>query len=364
MSGNNDNGKNTENGENTSHSLSRHSSHKVTIRDVAKVANVAPSTVSRAFSRPGRVSAETTKRIFDIANEIGYRTDSITPVSTSEHFTGLIGIVVADLSNPVFSELTRAVQHECFSHNLGVLVIDSEENIVVENDSIRMANQHIDGIILGSSRLSDTKIRKLAQFKPLVAINREIRGVHCIVADPTQGLEQAVDHLDELGHHSITYLSGPDNSWQNGMRYKTLSHLCSLKNITLHKVSAHAPTFTGGYRCREEFLANPSTAVVAYNDTMAIGFIAAMHASGIQIPQQVSVVGIDNVTFSSLVTPAISTISLPRKEVGKAAADAVISIIKDADEPARTLNFKSRFVARSSTGAAPEHRIRPVPLDY
>ncbi|WEV72608.1 LacI family DNA-binding transcriptional regulator [Bifidobacterium sp. ESL0790] len=326
----------------------------VTIRDVAKAAGVATSTVSRAFARPGRVSAETAQRIYEIADSIGYRTTSISSRPDSDHLHGMLGIVVADLSNPVFSEYTRSAQHECLSNGFGLLVLDSEENMVIERTSINMAMPNIDGIVLASSRLSDTGIRKLAQTKPLVTLNRSIRGIQSVIAEVKTGLSQAVQHLVSLGHHSFTYLSGPESSWQDGVRWRTLSSICSRQHLKLRRVPSNAPTFSGGFCAGDPFLANPSEAVIAYNDIMAIGFIAAMHARGVAVPEQVSVVGIDDVQFSSLVSPALSTIRLPRKELGSTCVDELVEQIRHT-KPTNTkapIVLKSSYIVRASTGRA------------
>lgn len=330
----------------------------VTIRDVARAAGVAPSTVSRAFSRPGRVSSATAQRIHEIADAMGYRAAPIRAYNAGEGFNGMVAIVVADISNPVFADYTRSVQRRCFTNNLGLLVINTEENATVEQSAIRLASRHIDGIILASSRVSDTGIRKLAQTKPLVAMNRSIRGVQSVTSDPKHGLEQAVDHLAGLGHDTITYLGGPDSSWQNSMRWRELSTLCTARHIKLRHIPSGTPTFSGGYRCREQFLKNPSSAVVAYNDIMAIGFIAALSASGIRVPTQVSVVGIDDVQFSSLVTPALSTVRLPRKELGVQAVDELMKIMHHTNQTdrIRPITLDSTFIPRASTGTvSPAH---------
>lgn len=332
---------------------------KVTIKDVAKAAGVATSTVSRAFARPGRVSAQTAQRIRRIADEIGYRSSAVTAFDYSDRLNGLISIVVADLSNPVFADYTRSVQHECLINGLGLLVIDSEENSVIERNAIRLARNHIDGIILASSRLSDTDIRKLAETKPLIAMNRSIRGIQSVVADATVGLNEAVQHLVNFGHHSITYLSGPESSWQDGVRYRTLFAICATQHITLRRIPSRAPTFSGGYRCHAAFMTNPTTAVIAYNDIMAIGFIAALHARGIAVPDQVSVIGIDDVQFSSLVTPALSTVRLPRKELGASAVNEVAALLHHTKrgDSLQPVVLESTFVPRSSSGVASQQLL-------
>lgn len=326
----------------------------ITIRDVAEAAGVVPSTVSRAFARPGRVSAATAEKIYEVADRLGYRARAINARDGNDRLNGMLGIVVADLSNPVFAEYTRAAQHECLTNGFGLLVMDSEENTAIERTSIHVAGQNIDGIILASSRLSDTGIRKLAQTKPLVTLNRSIRGVQSVIGEVQTGLTEAIDHLTSLGHRSFTYLSGPESSWQDGVRWRTLSSICLRRHLKLRRIPANTPTFSGGFRTESQFFANPTSAVIAYNDIMAIGFIAALHDKDVKVPEDVSVVGIDDVQFSSLVSPALSTVHLPRKTLGTSAVTEVLSLIhhtKPANDR-KPVMLKSSYVIRASTSHA------------
>ncbi|WEV41834.1 LacI family DNA-binding transcriptional regulator [Bifidobacterium sp. ESL0682] len=324
----------------------------VTIRDVAQAAGVVPSTVSRAFARPGRVSAATAEKIYKVADRLGYRSHTINAHTNDDHLNGMLGIVVADLSNPVFAEYTRAAQHECLTNGFGLLVLDSEENTVIERTSIHIAGQHIDGIILASSRLSDTGIRKLAQTKPLVTLNRSIRGIQSVIAEVQTGLTQAINHLVTLGHRSFTYLSGPESSWQDGVRWRTLSSICLRRHLKLRRIPANTPTFSGGFGTGNQFLSNPTDAVIAYNDIMAIGFIAALHSKDVSVPDDVSVVGIDDVQFSSLVSPALSTVRLPRKALGVKAVTETIGLIRHTKplNDRKPIMLESSYIVRASTG--------------
>lgn len=326
----------------------------VTIRDVATAAGVAASTVSRALSRPGRVNAATVLRIRQVADTLGYHSSAITASDSSAELSGMLAIVVADLGNPVFAEYARSAQHECFTHHLGLLVIDSEESSAVERAAVHLALPHVDGIILASSRQSDTAIRKLAGVKPLIAMNRSIRGIQSVIADTSTGLNQAVSHLAALGHRSITYISGPTPSWQNGVRWTALKGICAARHIALRRVQSSAPSFSGGYRCRDDFLANPTSAVIAYNDILAIGLIAALRAGGVAVPDQVSVVGIDDVQFSSLVSPALSTVRIPRRDLGTRAVDELTTLLHHTNSPGdlRPVVLDSQFIPRTSSGPA------------
>lgn len=332
-------------------------SGKVTIRDVAQAAGVNPSTVSRAFARPGRVNVETAQHIFAVADRLGYRSGKVTRYPTGgdeQRLNGLVAFVVADLANPIFAELVKSAQHQCLRRGFGLLVIDSEESRTLEQSALQQAGTHIDAIILASSRLSDSAIRKMAETKPVITINRIVRGVESVIADIHAGITESVNHLLDLGHTSLTYLSGPAASWQDGIRWRAVSSACEARHIRLRRIMCPQPTFSGGYRCIDAFLRNPTTAVIAYNDLEAIGFIAALKSKRIAVPQQVSVIGIDDTPISALTTPALTTIRIPRKQIGESAAQEMISRLLHTahDVPAVPIRFETTLVPRASTATA------------
>lgn len=334
------------------------SSHPVTIRTVAKEAGVSPSTVSRAFSRPGRVNALTAQKIRSVADKLGYHKKEVTADTIDQPYNGLIAIVVADISNPVFSELMQSAQHACQQNNYGLITIDTQESAVIERVSLHRALRHVDGIILASSRMADNSIYKLASLRPLVSINRSVRGVQAVIGDVTRGMEEALNHLVQEGHHSLTYLSGPTASWQDGVRWRLLSGLCARRHLHLHHIRLVSPTFDVGHGAIRPFSEHPTTAVIAYNDMLALGFLTALKERNVRVPKEVSVIGIDDIPYSSLVTPSLSTIALPRRQMG---AIAVQKLLERVTRPTASLTntslapilLPSRFIPRQSSGQAP-----------
>ena len=178
--------------------MSRHRTYPGIV-DVARAAGVSPSTVSRAFSRPGHVSEATAQQIFDTANRLGYRSGTITPLTVGKPKHRLILLAVSDISNPAFAQLIRNTQHECMRQNSGLLIADTEETKMNERDSLHDLN-NVDGVLLASSRLSDTMIRKFARHHKVVMINRMVRGLPSVIPDYRPGFESAVARLIALGH--------------------------------------------------------------------------------------------------------------------------------------------------------------------
>lgn len=326
----------------------------VTIQDVAEAAGVSSSTVSRAFARPGRVNAQTALRVRRIADQLGYRSQQVQPVADDGRSTRQIAFVVPDLSNPVFAGYVKSAQHESLKRGFCLLVIDSEESNMVERRSVEFVQSHVDGIVLGSSRMSDTSIRKLGETVPIITINRPIRGVRSVIADARPGLEQAVEHLLELGHRRIAYLSGPEGAWQEGLRWQTLLSLSRTEGFALRRIGTEAPTYQAGCDAALSVIASACTAVLAYNDLMAIGLMTALSEHGVQVPEQVSVIGIDDIPMSSLVVPHLSTVRLPGEQVS---AKAVVELVQGLHRVAgsgglRPLLVDSEFVARDSVAPA------------
>lgn len=326
----------------------------VTIRDVAQAAGVSISTVSRTFARPGRVSATMAEHIRQVADDMGYRSGAVTtqaPIDSTA-LKSLLAITVADIANPIFADYIKSAQRQCMRKGFGLIVIDSEETGLIERTTMRIVYDHVDGFILASSRTSDAAIRKIAEIKPVVTLNRPVQGLQSIVSDPSQGLSEAIDHLVDMGHTSITYLSGPDASWQNGMRWRILHKLCAEHDLKLKRIPCMSPTYDGGCRAVQDFLKSPTSAVIAYNDNVATGFIAVLKAKGKRVPQDVSVIGTDDLPISSLLDPPLSTIHLLRRELGEQAVDELVARLHHT---ATNLNLKpimipSTFVERGTVG--------------
>lgn len=302
------------------------------IVDVAREAQVSPSTVSRTFSRPGYVSKATAKRIFDAANSLGYRSKKIEPVTTLEVKHHLILLIVSDISNPAFAQLIRCIQHECMRENYGLLIADTEETKINERDSLHDFN-NVDGVVLASSRLSDTMIRKFAQHHKVVMVNREVRGIPSVIPDYSSSFESMVDRLIALGHTSITYLTGPEASWAEGMRWRTLFDVCKRKNMPLKRLPGKYPTLQAGQEAFRKFMKQPSsTAIITYNDLQAMGFITSARQHHVEIPGRFSVIGIDDIPNCTLISPSLSSIHIDRREAGKTATAILFGMVNGRNQ--------------------------------
>lgn len=348
---------------------------RVTIHDVAAACGVAPSTVSRALSRPGRINPETAERITRVAQELGYRSSRPTPVGTQS--TGgkkILLLSVPDLTNPVFAEIARGAQETAMSLDYTVQLSDFQESPRLERLSIERSLPGVDGVIMVSSRLPDSALRVIAQSKPVVLLSRTVTSIPSVVTDDDAGMRTAVEHLAGLGHERIIYLAGPEASWASGVRWLALRRVAEELGLKARRLGPFLPTLAGGLRAAEQFVLRPATAVIAFNDQLAAGLIKGLGRSGVSVPSDVSVIGFDNTIVAALVAPGLTSVATPRREQGAVGSRLLISrITGDSSLVERSGPLPTRLSVRTSTSvqrseaarawaARESARRAPVPL--
>lgn len=330
-----------------------------TIYDVARAAGVSPSTVSRAFSRPGRVKAETAERIRAVAAELGYRTRPLGRVAQGGQ-TSMIALVIADSTNPFHFEIIRGAQAAAAEAGYTLLLADAQESDRLERQALERTLPAVEGIVLASSRMSDSAIRMIAKQRPMVVLNRAVADVPSVVTDVPRGMRRAVEHLHELGHRTVVYVAGPEASWTDGMRWRSVRETAAQLGLTVRRVGPYAPTIEGG-RVAVKALSG-ATAVVAYNDMMAMGLLHGLAAIGVRVPTDVSVVGCDDIFAAELVTPALTTVAAPLRTLGSTAVGNLLAVAHGAvstiGEP---VVLPTRLVVRASTAQPRRIRKRTSP---
>ena len=323
-----------------------------TIYDVARVAGVSPSTVSRAFSRPGRVSAQTAEKIRQVAEELGYRSREVSRTA-AKSTTKVLGLAVADITNPFNFRVIRGCQAAAAEAGFVVTLNDAQESEALEREMLRRSLPLLDGLIVASSRLSDTELRTVAKQLPVVILNRRVAGLHCIIPDMAHGVRKATEHLLALGHRNITYLAGPEASWADGMRWRAMRDSAKELGFTEHRVGPFAPTLQGGRGAAEVIAARGLEAVVCFNDLMAIGLMQGLAERGIKVPEQISIIGFDNIFASALVTPGLTTVAAPLTMLGDSAVRYVVaSLAGHKSAETAPVSVPVRLIVRHSTGPA------------
>ncbi|NUU25666.1 MAG: LacI family DNA-binding transcriptional regulator [Streptomycetaceae bacterium] len=334
-----------------------------TIYDVARAAGVSASTVSRAFSRPGRIRATTAEYVRRVAAELGYPGKPLGP-SLPTGRTAMLALVVSDVTNPFYTEIMRGAQSAASDAGYILLLVDARETEAFERVGLERALAAIEGVILAGTRQSDSAIAAIAGHRPVVVLNREVPGVPSILLDNAQGMRAIVEHLTDLGHQSLTYVAGPEASWADDVRWRSLRAAADDLGCGIERSGPWFPTVTGG---RAAAAALPPalpgtlpTAIATYNDQIAIGLILALRSRGICVPQEVSVVGFDDILPSQMVDPPLTTVAAPLRAQGRAAVNAVLSTLENptaaSRRPPQTLPVK--LVVRASTGQARQAAAR------
>ena len=184
----------------------------VTIRDVATASGVHVSTVSRTFSSPHMVNADTRSRVLSTAERLGYRPNRAARALITGR-THNIGLIVADIANPFFPPLIKAAEAQARQRDYHVFVADSNEDPLVEEQLVRALAKQVDGVLLCSPRMGNHVIEELRRDVPVVVVNRLVEGSPTVVMDVGQGARAALEHLVGLGHRHVLLLAGPRGSW-------------------------------------------------------------------------------------------------------------------------------------------------------
>lgn len=331
----------------------------ITVRDVAAALGVSPSTVSRALSASDLVAPRTRQQIIEKARELGYIPNNAARGLVTGRKEAL-GLVVPDLENPYFASVTKGVQARARAAGYSVFVADSDEDSRVELELVRKLKPQVDGIILCSSRMSDQELASLVDDTAVLLINRRMDGLPDITMNDDEIVRQALGHLYALGHRHVGYAGGPTGSWSDGQRRLGLERAVpGLDGLDVLSLGSFAPTFTGGQSAADLAVAARVTAVLAYNDLVALGVIARLHARGISVPDELSVVGIDDINAATLVSPALTTVRAPLRRLGSAAVDRLIDSLDHEFVPGPAEYLPIELVVRQSTSipssSAKEH---------
>lgn len=322
-----------------------------TIYDVAELAGVSPSTVSRALGKPGRISAVTEARIRVAAEQLSFR---INPMARALHTgrTHTLALVVADITNPVIFGIVRGAEQAASAGGYTLVIAESQESGEAEAEAVQRLLPSVDGVILATTRLPDPVIAELAEQKPIVLINRAVDGVAAILPD-MEGVTALIAHLHDLGHRSIAYLSGPSTSWVSAQRWERLLQESEQRGIALVEIGPNAPTIKGGREAVRRVRAANVGAVVAFNDLIAIGLMQALAEAGVRVPDELSVAGFDDIFGSELIVPALTTVRSQLELAGERASSHLLALLRGDEASTEEELLPTQLVVRGSTAAIP-----------
>ena len=326
---------------------------RASIRAVAKLAGVSPSTVSRALNSPELVNAETRRRVLECAERLGYQPNRAAQ-SLVLGRTRNVGLIVPDIANPFFAPFIKGVEAYFRDTEFAVFLADTDEDTATEVRLAEAMVERVDGLILCAPRMSGTRLRAVAARTDVVLAYRTSRAAPSVLPDFRPGLDQAVAHLHALGHRRCAYLSGPANSWSNRQRRKFLGAACAERGIELVDLGPYEPRFTGGYRAADEVAAAGVTAALAYNDLVALGVLSRLTERGVRVPAELCIVGFDDIPMASMTNPPLTTVAMPVNALSRAAAATVHTTLDPRAPKAPPLppaaELATRLLIRGTTG--------------
>lgn len=323
--------------------------------DVAREASVSLMTVSRVVNGKGEVSAETRQRVLAVVERLGYRPSGIARGLATQR-TGTLGLVVPDVANPFFADVARGVEHTAYAEGYNVFLCNTEEDPQRELAVLwSLEEKRVDGVVLCSSRLDDADLETaLEAFPAAVLVNRELEGsdVATVILADDQAAFEATNHLLRLGRRAVGFLAGPSNSFSGRLRAGGYRRALSAGRIFPAPawIRQCPPTVQGGQVAAAALLsAVPDlTALLCFNDLVAVGALQACAEAGREVPDDIAVVGHDDIPLSALVTPPLTTCRVPRFELGAQAVGALLRQIEGKGDRPEAKVLRPRLVVRSS----------------
>ncbi len=317
-----------------------------TITQLAEQLGVSAATVSRAFTRPELLSPQTVTRVRAAAAQAGYVPNRhARALSTGR--SAALGIVVPDIANPFFPPLIRHIQNLAQAQGLTVVLADTDERPEREEQIIRSLAHQVEGLVLCSSRLPAPLLRRLATTIRLVLVNRDVPDTMRVLLDTAPAVREAVELLAGYGHRHLAYLAGPQpRSWSNSQRRRAVSQTTEELGLRLTTFTTGAGSYDDAHALTTPVQASGATGVLAFDDTIAHGFMGGCAERGIHIPSEISLIGCDDV-LATATHPRLSTIAVDLE----AAARATIGLLLDRTERSARQSLTASLILRGTVSS-------------
>jgi DNA-binding LacI/PurR family transcriptional regulator len=322
----------------------------VKLKDVAEAAGVSLATASRAFSSADLLAPDTRRRVVEAAGRLGY--DVPTPQRTKT-----IAVVVPDVSNAVYAAMLRTIQEKAWPGRHRMVLADTAEDPAREIEFLQTFRDEADGVVLCSPRSDPAGVSEAIGSTPLVVVNGDSEQAPVVLMDVEQGLRQALEYLDSLGHESLVYVPGPATSWANRTRSRLLTELAAERQLSLTVVGNQSADVKGGLAAAAAAVASGATAVIAYNDLVAIGIQAGVRALGLRCPDDISIIGIDNIEVAAASDPGLTTVEIDVEKSGSLSFSMVLDQIDGKQVDRGPVRLGSQLIVRGSAAAPAGHSI-------
>ncbi|MEP7088885.1 MAG: LacI family DNA-binding transcriptional regulator [Nocardioidaceae bacterium] len=339
----------------------------VTIRDVARMAGVSAGTVSNVLNRPSYVTAETRQRVRDAMTELDFR-----PTSSARQFRPgrgrTLGLAVADMGNPFFVDVALAADAEARRLGVGVVIVTSNEDVRREKQNLDLlVQQRVHGIIISPVEEANPRLESLvAQGIPLVYVDRISGDRPCcwVTTDNRVGGRLAAEHLLERGHRRLAFAGGRAISSQVEDRFEGFRHAAEAAGATVERLATSWWAFEDGRRLAEELTATDPmswpTAIMCANDLIALGLLQELVLREVRIPDQVAIVGFDDVPWAAASTIPVTSVRQERAELGVVAVRLLLEEIQDAEtHDHQHVVLQPTLIARHSSASRLRTTRRP-----
>jgi LacI family transcriptional regulator len=334
------------------------------IKGVAKLAGVSTATVSRVLNKTAPVDARTERRVRKAIERTGYYPNTHARMLGSAK-SQTYGLIISDIANPFFPELVKSFEHLAVDHNHEVLIGNTDYHPErMEQCVRRMLEHNVAGVAIMTSEMDPELVRMLSKRKiPIVFLDTGKAGplTSNISIDYQHGIDLAIDHLTAFKHRRIAFIQGPVKFKSAVIRRDAF--ISSLKRDGIEtgedliKTGNHS--IDGGRRAMDELftLENRPTAVMCSNDLTAIGALMAAHIAGLRVPEDISVVGFDDIELSSLVHPSLTTIRVSRTEIATRAFTALYGATNKTGPHGINYTIPTELIVRESTGPVPTNTL-------
>ena len=330
----------------------------VTIKDVARIAGVSIGTVSAALNDKPGVGADTKFRVLAAAEKLGYELNILARALVTKK-THTIGLVISDISNPFFTRVVRGIEDVANENGFNLVLCNTDEEGQKEKAYLRiLQRKQVDGFIIVSSERNSTHINSLLEDNvPVVLLDRKLEGIHAdsVVVDNIEGSYQAISHLINMGHRKVGIIHGPETIMTGRDRLEGYQRALRDYNLPLDSKYIKEGNFKqeGGYSMTLELLdlEDPPSALFVANNLMTVGAFKALRERGIKIPEEMALIGFDDMEWASLASPPLTAVSQPTYKLGTSAANLLLNRIKTrAPQRAQEIVLKPELVIRESCG--------------
>lgn len=334
---------------------SQRAGRRPSIKDIARLAHVSHPTVSRALQNSPLVNPKTAEMIRKIADEAGYRASAVARGLVTRH-TRTIGLVVTTVADPFTSEVFSGIEQAAHDRGYCVFLAESNADPERERQVVRtFAERRVDGIIVTSSRVGALYLPLLSEMMvPIVLLNDQYPGafVHSVMIRNLEGSKAAASHLTALGHRRIAYIGDQSGYQSDAERFvgyrQALEEAGVVPQPELTVQGDGKPEAAQRAMDRLLTLPEPPTAVCCYNDMSALGAMRSIHLHGLRVPEDISVVGFDDLFFASYTQPPLTTVHQPTHRMGKLAMESLFKLMS-GDESEIRIKVEAELIVREST---------------